>query len=522
MKKLLCAFLALILIFGFTACGTGGSTSSNENSSLESEQLSDADNTQTADESETENVTAVIKNTVLTLPYNLSDGLDPFNVKSEMNREICSLIYDPLYKIDSEFSPVAVLSKESDVSGMSVKVTIEKNVKFSDSTSLNASDVVYSFNTAKQSGNYSEQLKNFTSAYAENNHTVVFKLEKSDVWALSCLTFPIVKSSSATGTKAVGSGRYYLSGDKLKANKNHVSGEGASFSEISLYNIKSSDVLFTTVQIGAINFAFSDLSDCQAERVSANTKTVPLNNLVYIGMKTSKGLLKDANLRNIISLAVNRADIVASAFNSYATASKTPFNPLWKDTPTVSEKEYTAQEIAELLDNNGYAYRNDTDTHRKNDAGNELILTLAVNKNNAFKLETAKCIKSDLQLVGIEVNIVELNQKELKKAAKNGKYDMYIGEIKLSENMSLSPFFSENGAASYLINKDLNCISSYNNLVSGKIKIDEFVTAFDADTPFVPLCYRMGIVAVSNSLEDNTKPCAGDLYSNIYEWKFVS
>ena len=237
-------------------------------------------------------------------------------------------------------------------------------------------------------------------------------------------------------------------------------------------------------------------------------------------MKTTKGLLKDAKLRNIISCAVNRSDIVSSAFQGYAAACSSPFNPLWKEAPASSEKIYTAQEIVSLLDNNGYAYRNDTDKHRKNNAGKDLILTLAVNKDNAFKLQTAKMIKSDFKTVGIDIEIVELSRKDLKKAARKGKYDMYIGEVKLCPNMSLSPFFSEDGGASYYIDKSLTCVSAYNKLISGKIKTDEFLTQFKADTPFVPLCYRKGFAAVSNSLEDNVKTYEGDLFANISEWKF--
>ena len=514
MKKLLCILLSLIFVLSFAACkGSGGADKTPEPTSQ-----SDGETEPGGTTNETTQGTA-IKNTELVLPYSAADGLDPYKCETQMNRDLSTVLYDSLYRLDESFSPVALLAKSGEIDGKAVTVTVKKGVKFSDSSSLGASDVVYSFNLAKESKGYSEQLKNISSAYAESSRTVVFKLDSADVYALGCLTFPIVKSGS-DGKTPIGSGRYYLSSGKLKANKNHVSGQKANISKIALCDIRNSANEFGSLQIGEINFAYRDLSDCKIERIVASTKEIPLNNLIYIGMKTTKGLLKDAKLRNIISCAVNRSDIVSSAFQGYATACSSPFNPLWKEAPASNEKIYTAQEIVALLDNNGYAYRNDTDKHRKNNAGKDLILTLAVNKDNAFKLQAAKMIKSDFKTVGIDIEIVELSRKDLKKAARKGKYDMYIGEVKLCPNMSLSPFFSEDGGASYYIDKSLTCVSAYNKLVSGKIKTDEFFTQFKADTPFVPLCFRKGFAAVSNSLEDNVKTYEGDLFANISEWKF--
>ncbi len=512
MKKILSLLLALIFVLSFTACGGNNSGNDTTNES-ETQQTTNGESEETTSSQN-------IKKTTLSLPYSSADGLNPYTLTTEINKALTTLLYDSLYRLDSSFSPTELLAKKGNISDKTVTVKLNSGVKFSDSSSLTASDVVYSFNLAKESDSYSSQLENFTSAYAESSSTVVFKLKSADIYALGCLTFPVIKSGSDTKSKAVGSGRYYLSSGTLKANKNHISSEKASISKISLYNIKNSDSLFGSLQIGAICFAYKNLSDCKTERIVAATKAVPLNNLVYVGIKSTKGLLKDSKLRRIISCAISKTDISETAFNGYATAAQTPFNPLWKNTPSSPGAEYSAQDIAKMLDDNGYAYQNDTDKYRKNSSGKDLVLTLAVNKDSDFKLQAAKMIESDLKTAGIEIQVVELERKELKKAAKKGKYDMYIGEIKLGGNMSLSPFFDENGSVSYNIDKSLSCISAYNKLVSGKIKIEEFVNTFNTDIPFIPLCYRKGFAAVSNSLEDNVELCEGDLYSNIYEWKF--
>lgn len=509
MKKLFCVLLSLLFVLSFAACGNEPADTNDE---TEPTSQSDAGDNSTG---------TAVKSSALSLPYSKADGLNPYKAESVMNFNLSTLLFDGLYKLDGNFSPVAVIADKAEISDGRITVSLKKGVKFSDSSSLGADDVVYSFGLAKESRNYSEQLKNFSSAYADGSRTVVFKLASPDIYAAGCLTFPIVRSGSADSDETpTGSGRYYLSSGKLKANKNHVSGQKASISKINLCDIRNSSEEIGSLQIGEINFAYKDLSDCSIERVVAATKQVPLNNLVYIGMKTTKGLLKDAKLRRIISSAVNRSDIAYTAFHGYATAAETPFNPLWKEAPVVNTSERSAQETAKMLDESGYAYQSDTDKYRKNQAGKELILTLAVNSENAYKLQAAKMIKSDLHTVGIEIRIVELSRKELKKAARKGEYDMYIGEIKLCGNMSLSPFFSDGGSVSYYIDKNLKCVGAYNELLSGKIKTDEFASLFNEDTPFVPLCYRKGFAAISNSLVDNAELCEGDLFMNIYDWKF--
>lgn len=512
MKKVFSLILAMLMLVGLVGC-TGDNGGDGETEPV-------SDSQQTSENNKSETVADAVKNTTLTLPYSAADGVDPYTLETEINSNLITLLYDSLYRLDDSFSPVELLADKGEVTSETVTVKIKSGVEFSDSSSLSVDDVIYSFGLAKKSDGYSRQLENISSAYAADSKTVVFKLASPDIYSLGCLTFPIVKSGSADGKKAVGSGRYYLSSGSLKVNKNHVSGKKASISKISLYDIKNSDSEFGAFRIGELSFAYKSLSDCKTERVTASINSVELNNLVFIGMKTKSGLLKDGKLRRIISYAVDRADIADTAFNGYATAAETPFNPMWKAVTEQEAKAYTAKEIADMLDENGYAYQNNTDKHRKNKSGQELVLTLAVNKNNVFKLQTAELIKSKLKTVGVDIEIVELSQSELKKAARQNKYDMYIGEIKLCGNMSLSPFFKTGGSAANGINKKLTCISKYNELLSGKIKIDEFIESFNDDTPFVPLCYRKGFAAVSNSLEDNVKLCEGDLYMNIYEWKF--
>ena len=130
-------------MFCFTSCKKAGDNSS-------------AFEPQSAEESS--------KRDYITLLYSAADGFNPYTVKTEINRNLCKLIYEPLVKLDNEFNPIFSIAENVNLDGKNCIVKI-KTVKFSDGTDVTADDVVYSFNLAKNSqSGYASKLYNIGSA----------------------------------------------------------------------------------------------------------------------------------------------------------------------------------------------------------------------------------------------------------------------------------------------------------------------------------------------------------------------
>ena len=509
MKRVLSVLLVMLMLTGMLTACSGGQT---ENTPTEEET--------TLAEEVPQDTSQNVKSEGLILPYSAADSLNPYKAESLMNENITRLLYDGLFRLDEGYNPVKVLAEECVNEKGYLTVTLSDKAVFSDGKAVTASDVVYSFNRAKESAYYSSQLENISSATAIDGDTVRFRLEEKDVYAENCLTFPIIRYGQGDEANPLGTGRYVYSSGSLKYNKNHISGEKATIKTVELYDIKDNTGDASALQIGNISFMYSDLSDCKVERITAITRTVELNNLVFLGMNANKGsLLSDGNLRKIIAYAIDKQDIAENAFQGYARVAEAPFNPAWsvmKETE-VKTVTYSPLELTQQLDKNGYVYANDTDTVRKKN-GKALKLRLLVNKNNDFRISTAEFIRTKLKAIGIEAVIDKVSGKELRKAIRKGKFDLYIGEIKLSENMSLSGFFSDSSVTG--TGKNAACIDAYNEMISGKTDIADFINAFNEDMPFVPLCYRLGYMAVSNEFEDNIKANPNDVFENIYQWKF--
>ena len=71
---------------------------------------------------------------------------------------------------------------------------------------------------------------------------------------------------------------------------------------------------------------------------------------------------------------------------------------------------------------------------------------LLVNKDDNLRLQVARDIGDMLTECGLTVTMSELETEEYRRALRNGNYDLYLGQTKLSPNMDLSTFFAHDGA----------------------------------------------------------------------------
>ena len=85
--------------------------------------------------------------------------------------------------------------------------------------------------------------------------------------------------------------------------------------------------------------------------------------------------------------------------------------------------------------------------------------------------------------------------------------------------MSLDAFFGGSGALAHGI-WSKNAAEAYADFLAGEINFDAFMEAFMLDMPFVPLCYRKGIVASVKELQGTQNACYADLYADVGEWHF--
>lgn len=461
----------------------------------------------------------------LSLPYVKGDSLNPFTAKSLPNQMLSTVLYDSLYSLDATLSPQPLLAASGSVSGTQVRVALKSGLVFSDGSSLSASDVVYSFEKAAASPHYRAQLSNFSSAKVQNGE-IIFTMKEVDPYALSCLDFAIIKRGSDSSETAipVGSGRYSaVRGDSsvtLKANKSWLNGNTTKFASISLVDVPDSDSVIHSLEIGNVNFIFQDLSGGVYQRINANTTEFLMNNLVFLGIQSKNELLQNPKVLQAMSLALAREEIASSAYQGHAAASAVPFRPDWnalKGLSTAGVKQ-NKEAAVKLLQEAGFDKT--AASGARTGGGKTLQFTLAVNKENPFRLSAANMIAAQLSAVGIKVTVTQLAWADYTKAVQGGSFDLYLGEVKLSNNMSLAPFFDEAGAAKAGINQEGAAAASYKQMLTGAVSLQDFLGTFQENPAFLPVCFRKGVAARSRDVQGDLISHSGDVYANLQDWHF--
>lgn len=447
------------------------------------------------------------KEGILKLAYSKADLLDPFTSSMSANLQILGLIYDGLYKLDGGYEPIPVIAKSSIVSGTTINVTLDSCV-FSDGSAVTASDIVYSFEQARYSPSHSAKLKNFEAATISASNILIFTLKSPDPYALSCLTFPIVKSGSQ-GELPVGCGRYVPqeSGESIYLVVNTKrAGFNPAIKTIMLVPVRDSSSIESSLEIGNTGFYFNDLSSGTYLRINAQTVDMGINNFIYLGINSAGEVFSNASIRQALNLAVNRNEIATTAFQGHARQAYSPFNPDWyalasKD--LVISVDY--EKAAALIAQSGVDIK-----------GKEI--SLLFNKDNQFKLEAAEFIKGYLEKLGFTVKLKDYTADYYAEAVELGAYDLYIGEVRLSPNMDLSPLFG--GEVSYGINPECASAARYAQLLSGKCELMDFINTFNEDLPFIPICYRNASASYTNSMKGDFNGCDSDVFYDIETWSF--
>lgn len=469
----------------------------------------------------------------VTLPYTSNDSLDPYKVKTKANGEIIRLMFDSLITVNENFAPSNILAERVVLTDSSCTVTLKSTPKFTDGSSLTPKDVIYSFNLAKNATDlyYSTNLANVTSATEGEGGTVVFSLGHADDYFANLLDFPIIKASS-DGQKnqdnrdipPIGTGRYLFheeSGEyKLLRNENWFNGK-VNIQTIDLLNLPDQDAVDYAVKSGKITLCYSDLSNNTSPSMIGTAISVPMNNLVYLGTASS-GIMSNISIRKAVSYALDRSEIVTSAYYGDATAAKGIYHSNFYDAigfQTISESP-DLESFNKSMETAGYTKKEDSGIFYKD--GKQLSLTLAYNSTNSSRGLAADLISKQLLKYGIKVTIKSLSFADYQNAIKYDSYDLYIAEIKIPANMNPYSLLTAGGlkkvSHSNTTNENgeavITAAEAAYNMQKGTGTLSETVSCFNEQLPVIPLCHRSGKL-IYRGLSEGLKPTSYDPFNGI-------
>ena len=430
----------------------------------------------------------------VTLPYNKADGINPFFAESYENIYLSLLLYEPLFSVDSNYIATGVVADSVDVRDKIATVRINHNVVCKGYESITAHDVVYSFNLAKSSYSWGNNLKGISNAQAVGDYMVTFNLDFQDIYVAGKLNFPIVKQGTADSKTSVpvGSGDYYFTQNKLIS----VSDSNKTISLVTTGNRESVE---DALNIGMVDTFFSDLADGKYKTSVGHPKEITLSNMVYLGLNSNRGALTK-HIRTAIAAKLDSENIALSAYQGHATGFKLPVSPESNVAKEINQVEAKGnEELANnIIDRCGYTRYSGA---AKTNGAYLLSYSLIVNRDNPFRVAAAYNIADSLKECGFQVNVQLLTFADYSQRISSGNYDMYIGEIKLDGSMDISPFFKEGTNFSAGINKSEKAATEYFRYRAGEISAREYYDIFSENYPFVPIAFRSGYAVLSDDIK---------------------
>ena len=465
------------------------------------------------------------------LLYCTKDSFDPYVCKTKQNFELSHLLFDPLVKVDNEFNPVNSLANTVTLKDKTCTIVL-KTAYFTDASPVTADDVVFSFNKAKEStAVYSFSLKNAASIVKQNDKTVVITLTKADPYFKNVLDFPILKKDSDqlknSDNKAlppIGSGRYKFNEDytTLVINENYHGTVGA-IKKIGLIDSPDDEADYHNIEIGAVDYYYSDLYNGSFPKMNGAKAEVNLNNLVFLGINFNARYLSNLSVRQAISAALDRTKIANEAFFTNATAAKGPLPSVfaaandYQSIPINADQTIATSNLknADIIDKNAsgkFIKNNQT-----------ISFNILVNKDNGVRVAAADMIAKQLNEFGFTVKVEKVTRAvyDARIAAKN--FDLYLGEIRISNNMDLSDFVSLIETKGYAPAKtdDKNdeklvpIKTAVNGFYKGEYSLGDMINVFSSELPVIPICHRKGLCMYNDDIKNPFYPSVSDLFYKL-------
>jgi len=355
--------------------------------------------------------------------------LIPLLAADSASHSVAALIYNGLVKYDKNLNLAGDLAERWEISpdGLTITFFLRKGVKWHDGHELTSRDVLYTYKTIidpKTPTAYAEDFLQVQSAEAPDAYSFRVRYAKPFApalasWGLSILPAHLLEgqdiTKSALGRKPVGTGPYrfreWLPGQRLVLDSFAEYFEGRPFINSRVFRIiPDSSTMYMELKAGGIDMM--SLTPVQftrqtnsAEFLSRfNKYSYPVPSYTYLGYNLKKPLFADKRVRQAITSALNKDELVHGVLFGLGQAAHGPFQPgTWAHNPELHPFPYDPARAQQLLAEAGWRERDRNGILIKD--GKPFRFTIMTNQGNEQRIKSAQIIQYRLKKIGIDVNI---------------------------------------------------------------------------------------------------------------------
>jgi len=439
-------------------------------------------------------------------------------------------------------------------------VKIRDDVKFTDNTTLDAEDVAFTYNEAKESG-ASLDLSSMDNATAVDKKTVKFELNKPDSTFIDKMAYiGIVPSDSYNnetyGANPVGSGPYkFVQWDKgqqviLEKNPDYY-GKQPEFNKLTIL-FEQNDAAFNAVKnhevdVGAVPLAYANetvdgYTMFLQDTIDVRGISLPMQN--NTGATTEDGnpignnITSDKAIREALNYGIDRTAISEGALNGFGYPN---FDGIAHQLPWANDeaaiKDGDIDQAKDILKKGGWEDTDGDGIVEKN--GVKASINLYYPSDASERQAIAVTVAEQAKEFGIEVNATGSNWDEMDAIKSTDPIVWGFGST--DPSTMWSEYYSDQAAVGYN-NPSLINNSAVDAHIDNAMKSDRnssfaewSAVSWDGNTGISPkgdaAWLWVGEIKYGYFVDDSLdisndtqllQPHGGDVFGNIYDWHRVS
>lgn len=432
-KKVLSALLAAALAFSLAACGGSAGSSAGTNTG-----------TATA----TQETGTPATGGTLTVGLNANPVSANIWVQNDLNSSvIMNLVCPNLVTMDENGNKYGYLASATSNEDCTQWTVTLKDLYWNDGTPVTSEDVAFStqYGVEHQIGFFDSYYGQVESTEIVDDKTVTFYLKSADVNFFNggFYWIPILRKSEWESVSdplnyvysGAGYGPYYVDewvdGQYISLKRNPYftqanDGQGAYLDNILFRVYTDENAMVLALENGEIDTCADYISSNSQTQLSADSRYLltTVDGLGYgqLSYSQTNPLLQDVNMRQAISMCIDREALVNVAMNGEATPMYTPVSPVYKDftAANIQQPAFDTDGAKSLLESNGYA-DTDGDGILESADGTKASFTVSYKSSIQNVDNVMEIIRSDAEKAGIELKLEPMDASTYSAKVTNGQ-----------------------------------------------------------------------------------------------------
>ena len=454
-------------------------------------------------------------------------------------KQIFVNIYDNLMIIDNEGNYVPRLATDYTISDDQLTITfnLREGVTFHNGEAFTAEDVEYTLNRYKANKRMSKYYLYMTDVEVVDDYTVALHYSQPNSAALECLFSPrgslILDKTTAEDPNVdlletpIGTGPFKFvsraTGDKIVLERyDGYWGEAPAYKDLIYKVVNDSNAAIIALETGEVDLVYS-VDEIHRANIESNDKLSLYSELIagtyYLALNTSDEVLSDVRVRQAISHAINKEELLTACEQGYGAVSTNILAWNAKGTPSdFQDVPYDIEKAKALLAEAGYP--------------DGLTLSLHTTQERPLYYNISQVLQGQLAKAGITVDMNVTDYASMVEAVNtNHDYQMNINMYSLlaQDNATFMPQLchseqieTQTNYAEYNnpeVDRLLEAARDASNEADMEKSYREFAEIIRDDAPYIPLYANYTNVVANSNLKGVVANSMSIMYSVNWYWE---